>query len=101
MQKQSVETLFSRRVLLTPKSCPVHGRLLPSVTVDVARASYRSKRQIRWESTTGTATDAEKEKQRKAPWHREGSDIPPVARQRSAGAMVKGTWISMPASSFD
>lgn len=32
----------------------------------------------------------EKERQSRAPWHREGSDLPPVARQRSAGAMVKG-----------
>lgn len=33
----------------------------------------------------------EKEKQTKAPWHREGSNVPPVARPRSAGAMTKGT----------
>ena len=33
----------------------------------------------------------EEERQTRAPWHREGSDLPPVARQRSAGAMVKGT----------
>lgn len=32
----------------------------------------------------------EKEKQKRAPWHREGSDEPPVRRQRSAGAMTKG-----------
>lgn len=29
-------------------------------------------------------------KQIRTPWHREGSDKPPVARQRSAGAMTKG-----------
>jgi len=38
----------------------------------------------------------EKEKQTRAPWHRQGADIPPVRRQRSAGAMTKGkctcTW---------
>jgi hypothetical protein len=33
----------------------------------------------------------DKGKQIKTPWHREGSDTPPVARQRSAGAMTKGT----------
>ncbi len=33
----------------------------------------------------------EKKRQARAPWHREGSDLPPVARQRSAGAMTKGT----------
>ena len=32
----------------------------------------------------------EKEKQTRAPWHRDGSELPPVARQRSAGAMTKG-----------
>lgn len=32
----------------------------------------------------------EKEKQRKAPWHREGAQDPPVRRQRDAGAMTKG-----------
>jgi hypothetical protein len=36
----------------------------------------------------------DKGKQIRTPWHREGSDTPPVARQRSAGAMTKGT--SMP-----
>ena len=33
----------------------------------------------------------EKEKQTRTPWHREGAEKPPVARQRSAGAMTKGT----------
>jgi hypothetical protein len=32
----------------------------------------------------------DKGKQIRTPWHREGSDQPPVARQRSAGAMTKG-----------
>lgn len=32
----------------------------------------------------------DKGKQIRTPWHREGSDLPPVARQRSAGAMTKG-----------
>ena len=41
-------------------------------------------------SSLDDAVAEETEKQTKAPWHREGSDIPPVARQRSAGAMVKG-----------
>lgn len=31
-----------------------------------------------------------KERQMRAPWTREGSDVPPVARQRSASAMTKG-----------
>lgn len=32
----------------------------------------------------------DKSKQIRTPWHRQGSDTPPVARQRSAGAMTKG-----------
>ncbi|KAI4255318.1 MAG: hypothetical protein L6R42_006796, partial [Xanthoria sp. 1 TBL-2021] len=36
----------------------------------------------------------EKEKQTRAPWHREGSNKPPIARQRSAGAMTKGMCMS-------
>lgn len=32
----------------------------------------------------------DKSKQIRTPWHREGSAEPPVARQRSAGAMTKG-----------
>jgi len=31
-----------------------------------------------------------KELQARTPWHREGSDTPPVKRNRSAGAMTKG-----------
>ncbi|KAH4014780.1 calcium uniporter protein [Parastagonospora nodorum] len=35
-------------------------------------------------------------KQIRTPWHREGSDVPPVARQRSAGAMTKGKLLTTP-----
>lgn len=38
----------------------------------------------------------QQEKQIKAPWHREGSDAPPVRRQRSASAMTKGKLLSTP-----
>ncbi|KAL8828930.1 MAG: hypothetical protein Q9170_006389, partial [Blastenia crenularia] len=41
------------------------------------------------ESDLNEAIAQQKEKQIKAPWHREGSNTPPVARQRSAGAMIK------------
>ncbi|PVI01689.1 DUF607-domain-containing protein [Periconia macrospinosa] len=39
---------------------------------------------------------ADKTKQMRAPWMREGSDVPPVARQRSAGAMTKGKLLTTP-----
>jgi hypothetical protein len=32
----------------------------------------------------------DQEKQQRAPWHRQGVDVAPVRRQRSAGAMTKG-----------
>ncbi|KAF1836171.1 hypothetical protein BDW02DRAFT_567373 [Decorospora gaudefroyi] len=38
----------------------------------------------------------DKGKQIRSPWHREGSDKPPVARQRSAGAMTKGKLLTTP-----
>jgi hypothetical protein len=38
----------------------------------------------------------DKSKQIRTPWHREGSDKPPVARQRSAGAMTKGKLLTTP-----
>ncbi|KAJ4359606.1 uncharacterized protein N0V89_000161 [Didymosphaeria variabile] len=37
-----------------------------------------------------------KDKQIRSPWNREGSDVPPVARQRSAGAMTKGKLLTTP-----
>ncbi|KAJ4371190.1 hypothetical protein N0V83_004406 [Neocucurbitaria cava] len=40
--------------------------------------------------------DEDKGKQIRTPWHREGSDKPPVARQRSAGAMTKGKLLTTP-----
>jgi len=37
-----------------------------------------------------TVIEHSKEQQVRSPWTRAGSDLPPVSRQRSAGAMVKG-----------
>lgn len=37
-----------------------------------------------------------KDKQRRSPWTREGSDLAPVARDRSAGAMTKGKLLTTP-----
>ncbi|KAK7700587.1 hypothetical protein SLS57_012041 [Botryosphaeria dothidea] len=38
----------------------------------------------------------DKGKQIRTPWHREGSDLPPVSRLRSAGAMTKGKLLTTP-----
>ncbi|KAK2629833.1 hypothetical protein QTJ16_000653 [Diplocarpon rosae] len=37
-----------------------------------------------------------RELQARTPWHREGSDQPPVARQRTAGAITKGKLLTTP-----
>ena len=54
--------------------------------------SIRQRFQLRKASSVAhaDAISEGKEKQARAPWHREGSDMAPVARQRSAGAMTKG-----------
>lgn len=41
-------------------------------------------------SQLDNAIGEQKEIQARTPWHREGSDEPPVKRNRSAGAMTKG-----------
>ena len=41
-------------------------------------------------SKSDDALEAEKEKQVRTPWHREGVDIAPVSSPRSASAMTKG-----------
>ena len=124
MQKQLLQACFvSSQSLLTPKSCGVRSRLLHHSTIHCSGLLDRltlwssangpskreclkpvnglyQKRQIRRESTIESAIGQEREKQTRAPWHREGSDIPPVARQRSAGAMTKGSRIVAYTSTF-
>lgn len=124
MQKQLLQAFFvSSRPLLMPKSCGVCSSLLHYSTIHHSGCLDRltlwnsangplhreclkpvnglcQRRQIRRKSTIESAIGQEREKQTRAPWHREGSDIPPVARQRSAGAMTKGSRIVMCASAF-
>ncbi|TVY51464.1 Calcium uniporter protein 6, mitochondrial [Lachnellula cervina] len=42
------------------------------------------------------AIGEQRELQARTPWHREGSDRPPVKRNRSAGAMTKGKFLTTP-----
>lgn len=104
---------------MTPKSFALCSRHLHPSAIDrsigkdqlaLQSSSYQSTKQtclqvfpglhritqIRRESTVERAIGQQKEKQNKAPWHREGSDLPPVARQRSAGAMIKGKLLTTP-----
>lgn len=46
--------------------------------------------QRRDESRAEQLTHGERQKQLRTLWHREGSNVPPVHRPRSAGAMTKG-----------
>ncbi|MCJ1438369.1 hypothetical protein MMC27_007757 [Xylographa pallens] len=48
------------------------------------------------ESEIQDGISQEKEKQTRTPWHREGSNVPPVKRLRSAGAMTKGKLLTTP-----
>ncbi|MCJ1401273.1 hypothetical protein MMC11_004485 [Xylographa trunciseda] len=48
------------------------------------------------ESEIRDGISQEKEKQIRTPWHREGSNVPPVKRLRSAGAMTKGKLLTTP-----
>ena len=120
MQKPPLDALLSS---LKPKSYTVRNRLKHTSTVNYSRPTDRltlwssanraSTRRclklvvgigkegpIRRESTLENAIGTAEEKRRRAPWHREGSDLPPVARQRSAGAMVKGSRMPMRASTL-
>ena len=56
---------------------------------------FHGKGQIRAIGTLDKTVAEQKDKQARAPWLREGSDVPPVARQRSAGAMIKGIWLCL------
>ena len=87
------------RTLLSPLNIrPQPGPALPATTIgpqyrQVRRSTYeqaaRDLNQKGIDDQLAEFDDA-KEKQTKAPWHREGADTPPVERQRSAGAMTKG-----------
>lgn len=70
---------------------------LPSFAYRQARASSHAQaaKDLNQKSFDEHLSEFEdlKEKQARTPWHREGVDTPPVRRQRSAGAMTKGTFL--------
>ncbi|KAM0794713.1 hypothetical protein BDR22DRAFT_826670 [Usnea florida] len=109
MQKLPSRALFSPRLLLCSRPSAIdrsrrqHQLTLQSSSnqstnqtcLQVVPGLHQTT-QIRGASTVERAIGQQKEKQNKAPWHREGSDLPPVARQRSAGAMIKGKLLTTP-----
>lgn len=120
MQRSSSKALLSARPLLTPKWQPVcrpirslatttptrPSDLVPNCSIRRARwdhastlrelrcvgvaKSLHSSSEVRQEAAFEGALDQQEEKQARTPWHREGSDTPPVARERSAEAITKG-----------
>ena len=113
MQPRPVAILLTLRSLHPPKharvpfiQCQAHtpvGSSRQWQLRDFHRTNIRKARSGQSETvqkSTGKAPDKErsgfedsiaqeKDKQQRAPWHREGSNVPPVARPRSAGAMTK------------
>lgn len=67
-----------------------HIRSYADVSYAQAAKDLNQKGLDHQESQFNDAIAQEKEKQTRTPWHREGSQVPPVKRQRSAGAMTKG-----------
>lgn len=86
------------KLLLSPSL--KHLQLSHSVNRDIHLAKTRSMGHPRGiiygerERKESTLIDHEKERQTRTPWHREGSDVPPVAHQRSAGAVTKGMFFA-------
>lgn len=77
--------------------CPRAKAASPSIYLTARNISYEQKaKALNQQGVDEALSDfddvvaEEKDKQHRAPWHREGVDVPPVRRQRSAGAMTKG-----------
>ena len=62
----------------------------PGLTSNI-HTSGQSRQEAAFESNVDKQQE---DKQARTPWHREGSDTPPVARQHSAGAMTQGQILS-------
>lgn len=74
--------------LLCPKTKPCTAAISRSFTSTPRhfRPNHQPENQI------DNAIGKEKEIAARTPWHREGADMPPVKRQRQAGAMTKGIY---------
>ena len=102
-QKQSLPVMNAK---LSEYSPCIGARLSTTARGLITRSLYTPhpkvstttslQRHRRTESTASydNAIGQEKEKQTRAPWHREGASVPPVNRARAAGAMTKGTYRS-------
>lgn len=86
-----------------PNHKPAHSSIKPFSTTAKRRKDDSATKQAKalnekgvqdqeesFNSQIDNAIGEAKELQARTPWHREGSDRPPVKRMRSAGAMTKG-----------
>lgn len=118
MEQHCLRALSFLRPVLTSEStafCPNTKARIFRLPISPPYRAFRVSTALPTESRNGNAADVpakntldskrsdledaiaqEKEKQIRTPWHREGSNVPPVARQRSAGAMTKGKLLTTP-----
>jgi len=103
MKSEHATSQHAKRKLTTTASRNLKDRGDPYTTQDPQENSYTQSAA----NVSHDVMDVEKDhfarveeesktKQRQSPWMREGSARPPVARQRSAGAMVKGKLLTTP-----
>ena len=85
-----------RKVLSVQKSFQNVSNQIRSITYEQKAKDLNQQGIDAQMSEYDTAIADEKEKQTRAPWHREGADTPPVRRQRSASAMTKGKLLTTP-----
>ena len=81
---RTISKCNGRPALRTPASNFVRSRCVRTTR------SLQPSSQVRQEKAFEDPCEQQKEKQSKTPWHREGSDIAPVAREQTAGDMTKG-----------
>ncbi|KAK5136073.1 hypothetical protein LTR08_004123 [Meristemomyces frigidus] len=96
-------TAASRRTLAITAAPRVHEKTDPHAattladSADAQPAANVSQNVTQAEKEHFSAVEAQsKERQMRSPWMREGSDKPPVATNRSAGAMTKGKLLTTP-----
>lgn len=104
---ESVSTsisLRSRQVLKSAVNCNIARR--PFSITSIQRIEGRNVKRSKEAGATAVAeVDTEshqdkdhelRQRQAQTPWHREGSDIPPVERVRKQGAALKGKLLTTP-----
>lgn len=63
---------------------------------EVKDQDKKDKKDFDYNNQLDDAVGEARELQARTPWHREGSDKPPVRRMRQASAMTKGNYYSLP-----